>query len=201
MQRVALALQALDIEFKYHPREEMMDVDALSRFAVERRSSRDHLKKFLATDKDAVENTLVVAVTLLTREKLPTRWVRGDYSIAVPAGVGPDSPPGVPIDIRAEQEVDPICRFVTMIKRGEFRDEDEQNAFITTMPSKAAKALKHHMEVAKSREFAEFDIRRGRLFLVDENRLEMPRLRLVVPMRLRARVLTANHDSGRPPRL
>jgi hypothetical protein len=196
MQRVALALQALDIEFKYHPREEMMDVDALSRFAVDRRSSRDHLKKFLATDKDVVENTLIVAVTVPTREKLPTRLVCEDYSIAVPAGVGPDSPPGVPIDIRAEQEVDPICRFIMMIKRGEFRNEAEQNAFIATMPSKAAKALKHHVEVAKSREFAEFDIRRGKLFLVDENRLKMPRLRLVVPMRLRARVLTANHDAA-----
>ncbi len=63
-----------------------------------------------------------------------------------------------------------------MIKRGEFRDEAEQNAFIAAMPPKAAKALKHHMQVAKSREFAEFDIRRGKLFLVDENRLKMPRL-------------------------
>jgi hypothetical protein len=122
--------------------------------------------------------------------------VRGGYSIAVPAGAGPDSPPGVPIDIRAEQEVDPVCRFIMMIKRGEFRDEAEQNAFMATMPSKAAKALKHHMEVAKSREFAEFEIRRGKLFLVDENRLKMPRLRLVVPLRLRARVLTANHDAA-----
>ncbi len=52
------------------------------------------------------------------------------------------------------------------------------------------------MQVAKSREFVEFDIRREKLFLVDENRLNMPRLRLVVPMRLRARVLTANHDAA-----
>ncbi len=112
MQRVALALQALEIEFKYHPREEMTVVDALSRFAVDRRSSRDHLKKFLATDKEVVENTLIMAVTTVAREKLPERLVSKAYSIAVPAGVGPDSPPGVPVDIRAEQEADPICRFV-----------------------------------------------------------------------------------------
>jgi hypothetical protein len=143
-----------------------------------------------------VENTLIVAVTIPARDELPARMVRCEYAIAVPAGVGPDSPPGVPVDIRAEQEADPICRFVMMIKRGEFRDEAEQNAFIAAMPPKAAKALKHHMQVAKSREFAEFDIRRGKLFLVDENRLKMPRLRLVVPMRLRARVLTANHDAA-----
>ncbi len=161
MQRVALALQGLDIEFKYHPRDEMADVDALSRFAVERSSSRDELKKFLASDKEVVENTLIVAVTMVVREKLPDRLVSKEYSIAVPAGVGPDSPPGVPIDIRAEQEVDPVCKFIMMMKRGEFRDVNEQDVFIAAMPAKAAKALKHYMEVAKSRQFAEFDIRRG----------------------------------------
>ncbi len=196
MQRVALALQALDIEFKYHPREEMADVDALSRFAVEKRSSRDELNKFLATDAEVVENTLIVAVTTVVRERLPDRLVSKDYAIAIPAGVGPDSPPGVPIDIKAEQESDPVCKFIMMIKRGEFRDEIEQNAFLASMPSKAAKALKHHMKVQKSREFGEFEIRRGKLFLVDQNRLGMTRLRLVVPLRLRARVLTANHDAA-----
>jgi hypothetical protein len=51
------------------------------------------------------------------------------------------------------------------------------------------------MDVAKSREFANFEIHKGKLFLVDENRLKMPRLRLVVPLQLRVRVLTANHDA------
>jgi hypothetical protein len=81
------------------------------------------------------------------------------------------------------------------IKRDEFADEAAQNAFLVSMPPKAAKALKHHMEVTKSRAFAEFEIRNGKLYLVDTNRLKNPRLRLVVPMRLRPRVLTANHDA------
>jgi hypothetical protein len=193
MQRVAMALQALDITFMYHPREEMADVDALSRFAVDRRGSRESLKRFLATDKEVVENTLIVAVTIPSRNNVPTR---GKDAIALPAGVGPDSPPGVPIDIRAEQEVDPVCQFIMKIKRLEFRDEAEQDAFLKSMPPKMAQALKQHMDVARSRIFAEFEIRKGKLFLVDENQLKNPRLRLVVPMRLRARVLTANHDAA-----
>ncbi len=84
-------------------------------------------------------------------------------AIAVPAGVGPDSPPGVPIDICAEQSVDPACQFIMMIKRNEFRDETAQNDFLAGMPPKVAKALRHHMDVAKSREFADFDIRKGKL--------------------------------------
>src|SRR5260221_106079 len=84
-------------------------------------------------------------------------------------------------------QVDSVCKFIMRIKRGQFRDKNEQDVFIATMPAKAAKALKHYMEVAKSRQFAEFDVRRGKLFYVDENRLKMPRLRLVVPLRLRAR--------------
>ncbi len=196
MQRVALALQALDITFKYHPREEMVDVDALSRFALDRRGSRESLKKFLATDKEAIENTLIVAATVATQTQNMRSRGGGMDAIAIPAGVGPDSPPGVPINIAAEQAVDPACQFIMMIKRNEFRDEAEQDAFLKTMPAKTAKALKHHMDVAKSREFGEFEIRSGKLFLVDVNRLKNPRLRLVLPARLRARVLTANHDAA-----
>jgi hypothetical protein len=197
MQRVALALQALDITFKYHPREEMADVDALSRFVADRRCSREALFRFLETDKPDLESTLIAAVTMMPmRDTLPGRLTREAAHLAVPAAVGPDSPPGVPIDICAEQKVDPVCKFILMIKGGEFRDVAEQEAFLATMPPKMAKALKQHMDVAKSREFSEFETRNGKLFFVDENRLKNPRLRLVVPMRLRVRVLTANHDAA-----
>ena len=47
------------------------------------------------------------------------------------------------------------------------------------MPVKTARALSHH----------------GDDKVVDKNQLEQTRLRLVVPMRLRTRVLTANHDA------
>ncbi len=151
------------------------------------------MKQFLATDKDVEKQKLIVAAAV-PREQLPARMMRGAV-IAAPAGAGPDSPPGVPIDICAEQSVDPACQFIMMIKRNEFRDEAAQNDFLASMPPKVAKALKHHMEVAKSRNFADIDIRKGKLYLVDTNRLKNPRLRLVVPMRLRARVLTANHDA------
>ncbi len=148
MQRVALALQALDNTFQYHPREEMADVDALSRFAIDCRRSREHLKQFLASDKD-VEKQMLTVAAVLPREQLPARMMRGGPAIAVPAGVGPDSPPGVPIDILAEQRVDPVCQFIKMIKRNEVRNE--QNNFLAGMPPKAVKALKHYMEVIKSR--------------------------------------------------
>ncbi|MES2626245.1 MAG: hypothetical protein V4628_13255 [Pseudomonadota bacterium] len=71
-----------------------------------------------------------------------------------------------------------------------------QDAFLETMPPKVRKALKQYMDVEKSREFSDFEIRSEKLFFVDTNRLKNPRLWLVVPMRLRARVLTTNHDRG-----
>jgi hypothetical protein len=85
-----------------------------------------------------------------------------------------------------------------MIKRNEFRDKEMQDEFLRGMPPKVAKALKHLMDVAKPREFADLDIRKGKLYYVDKNRLQNPRLRLVVPMRMRARVLTANTTLARP---
>ncbi len=200
MQRVALALQALDITFKYHPREEMADVDALSRFAVDRRGSREALSRFLDTDKPDLENTLIAAVSTTSTREMPTRDIRpakqDKTGIATPAVVGPNSPPGVPINLRAEQEADPVCKFIMMIKGGEFRDRAEQDEFLAAMPPKAAKALKQNMEAAASREFADFEMRNGKLFFMDTNRLKDPRLRFVVPWRLRARVLTANHDAA-----
>ena len=111
-----------------------------------------------------------MAVTVPARYDVRSR---GTGAVVLPAGVGPDSPPGVPIDILAEQAVDPVCQFIMMIKRQEFRDVEEQNAFLKAMPAKMAKALKHHMGVTKSREFAEFEIRKGKLFLVDANRLKI----------------------------
>ncbi len=57
---------------------------------------------------------------------------------------------------RSRKSTPSVCRFIMMIKRGEFRDDSEKNAFVATMPSKAAKALKNHMETAKSRDFANF---------------------------------------------
>ncbi len=200
MQRVALALQAVDITFMYHPREEMADVDALSRFAVDRRGSREALMRFLETDEPEVESTLIAAVATLPTREMPNRHKSPEKTesaqIAVPAAVGPDSPPGVPIDLRAEQELDPVCKFIVMIKRGEFRDVAEQDAFLASMPPKVGKALKQHMDVAGSREFGDFEIRNAKLFLVDTNRLKEPRYRFVVPLRLCARVLTANHDAA-----
>ena len=200
MQRVALALQALDITFKYHPREEMADVDALSRFAVDRRGSREALTRFLETDDPDVESTLIVAVATVPAREMPNRHESPEKTetaqIAVPAAVGPDSPPGVPIDLRAEQELDPVGKFIVMIKRGEFRDVAEQDAFLASMPSKVGKSLKQYMNVAGSRDFDEFEIRNAKLFFVDTNRLKEPRYRFVVPLRLRARVLTANHDAA-----
>lgn len=90
-------------------------------------------------------------------------FTRGECHRRAGGLVGADSPHGVPIDICAEQRVDPVCQFVMRIKRQrhEFADEAEQNSFLAGMPPKAAKALKHHIDVAKSRTFADFDIRRA----------------------------------------
>ena len=195
MQRVALSLQALDITFKHHPRQEMEDMDSLSKFAIDHRGSRDELQKFLATDKPVVENTLIAAAVMQVRTHLPKRLIdTSASSIAVPAGLGPNSPPGVPIDIKAEQKLDPVCKFIVMKKRAEFRNAAEQKDFLAQMPQKAAKALQYYMKTT-SDALADFEIRNGKLFLIDKDQLNNPRLRLVVPMRLRIRILTANHDA------
>ncbi len=124
MQRVTLALQALDITFQHHSRQEMEDVDSLSKFAINHRGSRKDLERFLATDKPVVENTLIAAVVVMEeRLSIPGRLASENEHapcIAVPAGLGPNSPPGVPIDITAEQKLDPVCRFIVMFKRAEF---------------------------------------------------------------------------------
>jgi hypothetical protein len=196
MQRVALALQATRITFKYHPREEMVDVDALSQFAADRRSSRDELLAFLASDRPSVESSLIVAATMVTREVPPRGGERTEPKVAIPAGFeGPDSPPGVPMDIVAEQKLDPICRFIVTVKRGELADGVAQDQFLSTMPHKAAAALRQFMDEKKSREFHDFEIRKEKLYHKDRDTLGLPRLCLVVPWRLRARVLTANHDA------
>ena len=170
-------------------------MDALSRFGVDISSSREALLRFLATDKAAIESSLIAAVTMPNRAP-PPRLVF-EAAIAIPvAGAGPDSPPGVPIDFRAEQEADQMCQFITMMKLGQFRNEAEQEAFLEAMPEKWAKALVYHMSSTDSRAFEEFEIRKGKLFMIDENQLKQPRLRLVVPMRLRVRVLTANHNAA-----
>jgi hypothetical protein len=199
MQRVALALQAMRITFKYHPREEMHDVDTLSRFAVDRRSSREELEAFLASDKPAVENTLIVATVVPARE-CPIRkgcCTEKGTKVAVPAGVaGGDSPPGVPVDFAAEQAQDPFCHFVLKVKRGELPRREEQERLLKTLPNKVAAALRYYMETqAKSRDFEEFEVRKGKLYRKDKDNLGYPQLCLVVPWRLRARVLTANHDA------
>ncbi len=195
MQRVALALQAIDISFKYHPREEMADVDALSRFAVAKRSSQEELLQFLATDRPALMDMLIVAAVGLTRTNLPDRLKVEQGQIVVPAVVGPDSPPGVPIDIQSEQQLDPVCKFITMVKQREFASEQAETEFLAAMPKKAASALLHYMAEMGSRDFADFEIRNGKLFHSEHDELAGPRLQLVVPMRLRVRVLTANHDA------
>jgi hypothetical protein len=197
MQRVALALQALDITFQHHPRQEMEDVDSLSKFAINHRGSRKDLERFLATDKPVVENTLIAAVVVMEeRLSIPGRLASENEHapcIAVPAGLGPNSPPGVPIDITAEQKLDPVCRFIVMFKRAEFPSSAEQKQFLEQMPRKMFKALQLYMKSEPN--FAHFDIRNGKLFLVDQDQLKNPRLRLVLPMRLRVRILTANHDA------
>ena len=96
---------------------------------------------------------------------------------------------------RAQQELDPFCSFVFKVKRGEVKEEGQEEV-LQTLPKKVAAALKYYMETkAKSRTFEEFEIRRGKLYRKDVDALGYPRLCLVVPWRLRARVLTANHDA------
>ncbi len=189
MQRVALALQAITITFKYHPRAEMDDVDTLSRFALVDRSSHEALKQFLESDKPTLdEDMIIVAAAVPARATLPPR-------VAAASVVGPDSAPGVPIDISAEQGIDPVCVFIMTIKSGEFGDADAEEAFLAGMPTKAAAALRHHMATSKSRDFADFEMCSGKLMFIDVDKLANRRARLVLPLRLRARVLTANHDA------
>ena len=201
MQRVALGLQALRISFIYHPRAEMADVDALSRFCVADESNRAELEAFLASDKEhpgaAAEAPFTVAIGMPLRESLPTRLCDATPAIALPADerIGANSPPGVPINLRGEQKSDPICRFIAMVKRGEFATQAEEDKFLAGMPRKAHRAVAHFMTQTGSREFADFKLRDGKLFFVDLDRRQRPRFRLVVPIRLRTRVLTGNHDA------
>lgn len=197
MQRVAMALQGLDIEFQYHPRDEMTDVDTLSKFAVAHHSSKAELERFLATDNPMLEQTLSAAPVMSDRalKSLPARFQTGGQSVVVAAALGPDSVSGVPLDIVAEQKLDPVCKFIVMTKRHEFTDEAAADAFLSSMPVKAAAVLRHHMQATKSRDFEAFELRNGKLMYVDVDQLAHPRVRLVVPERLRVRVLTANHDA------
>jgi hypothetical protein len=52
------------------------------------------------------------------------------------------------------------------------------------------------MAATQSHDFKDFELRNGKLFHADADELGRPRLQLVVPWRLRARVLTANHDAA-----
>ena len=69
----------------------MEDVDALNRFAMDRRGSREALQRFLATDKESLEHTLIVAATVPVAHDVSTRF-KSEGQIAIPAAVGPDSP-------------------------------------------------------------------------------------------------------------
>ena len=193
MHRAALALQSLNILFQYHPRAEMEHVDAISRFQADVESSVEELEAFLATDEPLGKALVAAAATKVERE-LPARMKDPNRAIAL-AVVGADSPPGVPVDIVEEQKRDPVCSYLFKLKSGEFEDEAAKKAFLDGMPKKDAQALRQHGRKAGNMDFNDFTLRGGAVYFVGENRLGRPRLRVVVPWALRARVLTANHDA------
>ena len=88
-----------------------------------------------------------------------------------------------------------MCSFIIKVKRKELSSAAEQKQYLEEMPRKAAGALRYYMK-DKPNGFADFEIRNDKLFLVELDQLKAPRLRLVLPARLRIRILTANHDAA-----
>ena len=135
----ASKLLGFDLEFIWHPREELADVDYLNRHAMW--TKEDHeLCEFIPSPLHGIDKPTACPIGALA--------------------------PGSQIDIDAEQLVDPICVYIKASLEGS-KTEAGLKSLIMSMPEKARARIVTHKSIDSS--FSAFEIIAGRLMYKDRD--------------------------------
>lgn len=140
-----LQLRSWDIEFRWHAREELQDVDLLCRVAP----------------MDIGLACSAIALTAILEQ-------------------------GTPLEIEKEQKADPLCSYISAIKRQV--GEGRRQQLWQELPELVQQQITSYRD--KDAQFEKFVLEGDRLVWVDGNKKLM-----VVPYAVKSRILEAFHDS------